>query len=124
MSFDDPGIFVSFDLYSAKPDPYWKLAPEQVDELRTKLQDLPEGKMVIPTNNIYHGFRVYNKNNLPQIPLRFEVFQKTICYREEHKLLYFKDVHNLEEWLFNLAIKQGHGELVNWIKEHDKKEEN
>ncbi|MCG3259428.1 MAG: hypothetical protein H7644_06765 [Candidatus Heimdallarchaeota archaeon] len=112
----DYGIFVSLDIYSGKPDPYWKLTDEQIEELKLKLKDLPETKMIIPEKYAHHGFRIYNKDKIQPIPQRIEVFRKVVSYRKKRKVHYFEDINNIEDWLFSLAIEQGYEEVVNRVK--------
>ncbi len=120
MTKDDYGIFVSLDIYSGKPDPYWKLSNEQIEELKLRLKELPETKMIIPIEYTHHGFRIYNKDEIHQIPQRIEVFRKVVSYRKKRKVRYFEDINNLEDWLFNLAIEQGYEEVVKKVKDYEK----
>ena len=110
------GIFVSLDIYSGKTDPYWKLTDKQIVELKTKLKDLPETKMIIPEKYAHHGFRIYNKDEIHQIPQRIEVFRKVVSFRKKRKVCYFEDINNIEDWLFSLAIEQGYEKVVNKVR--------
>ncbi len=116
MSSDDHGIFVCLDIYSGKQDPYWKLTDEQIQQLKTKLKDLPETEMFIPEEYEHHGFRIYNKDKIQQLPRRIEVFHNVVSYLKEHKIVYFEDINNIEDWLFNLAIEQGYGDVVKKVR--------
>ena len=116
MSSDDYGIYVCLDIYSGKQDPYWKLTDEQIEELKTKLKDLPETEMFIPEEYEHHGFRIYNKDKIHQLPRRIEVFHNVVSYLKNHKIVYLEDVNKIEDWLFNLAIEQGYGEVVKKVR--------
>lgn len=120
MSSDDHGIFVCLDIYSGKQDPYWKLTDEQIEELKTKLKDLPETEMFIPEEYEHHGFRIYNKDKIQQVPQRIEVFRKVVSFRKKRKVHYFEDINNIEDWLFSLAVEQGYEEVVNRVRNSEK----
>ncbi len=119
MSTDDYGIFVCFDIYSGKTDPYWKLTDEQIEELKVRLENLSETKMVIPEQYVHHGFIIYNKDKIQKMPQRIEIFRNVVSYNKGHKVLYFEDLNNIEEWLFSLAVEQGFGEVVDWVRERE-----
>ena len=117
MSSDDYGIFVCLDIYSGKQDPYWKLTDKQIEELKSKLKDLPETEIFIPEEYDHHGFRIYNKDKIQQLPKRIEVFHTVVSYLKDHKMVYLEDINKIEEWLFDLAIEQGFGEIVRKVKD-------
>jgi hypothetical protein len=117
MTSFDYGIFVCLDVYSGKQDPYWKLSDEQIEQLKDKLKDLPETEMYIPGEYDHHGFRIYNKDKIHQLPRRIEVFHNVVSYLKDHKMVYFEDKNKIEEWLFDLAIDEGFGEIVRKVRD-------
>lgn len=119
MSKDDKTIRVSLSVFSGRPDPHWQLKESEIEELKIKIKDLPETKMIQPPGLGYRGFRITNQDKALGIPERMYVYRNTISFTKDDKFVFYEDKNRIEEWLINQAIKQGYEKIVERIKSQE-----
>jgi hypothetical protein len=118
MEKEDYGIRVYLSFFSGRPDPSWQLKNSEVLVLKTKIEDLPKTKKIEFPGLGYKGFRVANRNKILGIPDSIIIFNKTISMRENDEIVFYLDINNVEEWLFNQAREHGYERIVESIIAH------
>ena len=105
------------DIFSGRPNPKWSLANEQVDELKTKLGNLPMAKPVMPPGLGYRGVLVTNLSKDQSIPDQIKVYNSILTIVDSGRTSYYEDVNNIEEWLLEQARKLGYGDAIKKFRE-------
>jgi len=115
-------IRISLSVFSGRPNPYWELSGEKIDELRNKIIGLPRTKEVQSPGLGYRGFKINNREKIKGIPERMYIYRKTISFREKTVIVFYEDSNNIEELLFQQAKEQGFEKLVEKIKAREENE--
>src|SRR6266508_2956454 len=98
---DESGVEVMLDALSGRPNPTWTLSPDEVEQLRNRLQPAAAGtaeaaeaaEQKDPINLGYRGFLV-----------------RTIHGKDRRRQM--RDHRGVEQYLTELANKRGHERIV------------
>ena len=110
---DDSGVEVMLDAFSGRPNPTWTLSPDEVEQLRDRLQPAAAGtaeaaEQKDPINLGYRGFLVRTIGQPEGIPASFRVFRSVITIHGQDRRRQMRDDRGIEQYLTELARKRGH----------------
>lgn len=117
MSKKNKSIVIWLDFFSGRSNPSWELNNKEIEGFRSKFKDLPVVKVKKDetVRQPYRGFIIENKGRIKGIPELSLVANNTVSFMIKKKITYFKDINNIEGWLFDQAKKQGHEKIVDRI---------
>jgi hypothetical protein len=108
------------DINSGLPNPFWELSQDQIKELR-RLVEASRGERREerrePPGLGYRGFIITNRDKVPGIPYRVQVYGGVLAVTEKFEKerplqIYYADTQGLESWLLKLAVEQGYPEDI------------
>ena len=108
---------VHLDFFSGRPNPTWVLNDKEIDGFRNKFKGLPTAKVKVDRaiRQPYRGFIVENRARIKGIPEFSIVANNIVSFKIKKKITYFKDINNIEGWLFDQAKEHGYEKIVNRI---------
>ncbi len=117
---DESGVEVMLDALSGRPNPTWTLSPDEVEQLRNRLQPAAAGtaeaaeaaEQKDPINLGYRGFLVRTIGQQEGIPASFRVFRSVITIHGKDRRRQMRDHRGVEQYLTELANKRGHERIV------------
>lgn len=99
---------VEFDIFSGRPNPQWRLSPEETGELTARLAGLSAGTAPAqPPGLGYRGFEITNPEGVAGLPHRIRVWAGVVSVIGGVETLHYRDEHGLEEWLIDQASHRG-----------------
>ncbi|MFX1345426.1 MAG: hypothetical protein ACFFAI_09990 [Promethearchaeota archaeon] len=104
------------DIYSGRPNPKWQLKIDNINDFKSRFKDLQESEPLEPPGLGYRGFIIKNINKIPDVPMRFTVYNNVISFIKKKKRIYQEDKNKLEEWLLSQAVEHGYEKLVESIR--------
>lgn len=108
---------IILDVFSGRPNPSWELTSEEASELARRLMGLVEACQTLTEGGLgYRGLILLNPERMAGVPVEGRVFHSIIGLWENGHPTYYHDQNNVEDWLIELARKQGHGTLLDQIR--------
>ena len=105
-------IEVMLDICSGVPNPTWTLSPQDVEELKAKLCNLPASEPPWIRLLGYRGVRITNLSQDTEIPECIQAYDSCLILNNAGKASYREDVHHVEGWLLEHARRRGHGAII------------
>ncbi len=93
------------DIFSGRPNPRWEVKIDNTNYFKNRLKELPNSEPLDPPGLGYRGFIIKNMSKIPDIPIRFNVYNKVISFIEEGKRIFQVDKNGLEDLLLNRATR-------------------
>ncbi|PKP54585.1 MAG: hypothetical protein CVT90_00505 [Candidatus Altiarchaeales archaeon HGW-Altiarchaeales-3] len=105
-------------VFSGRPDnPMWNLSEEEAGELKSKLINLPDAEPLdrdIFPGGVYIGGKD-KRSDFPYVSIK--LMGGVVEVREyDGKVNYYKDIHNIEGWIYDMAPDRGY----EYIRSHYK----
>ena len=121
MSKKEQIVEVILDVFSGVPNPKWRLQLDQIEELKKKSQKLLSVKAKPQPGLGYRGFIINNISKIPEIPGQMKIFDGVLTTIEKGVTSHVEDTNKIEDWLFEIAIQKGYGDIVKQLRIHEPK---
>ena len=104
---------VTLDVFSGRPNPSWRLSPEEAEELVRKLEGLPASDRSPAADDLgYRGFVVTGLQGPTGSPSQVHVLGGIVTVRSDQGARSYVDAAEIERWLGDQARRRGYGELL------------
>lgn len=103
-------------IFSGRPDPEWSLDEGQLKELTELLTAALGGQKIHPPPEGGLGYRGFLLRDVPvdDKPSEVSVFRRVITERRRGRETHWLDTSGVEDWLLEVARRQGHGDALDW----------
>jgi len=113
MGSKDTRAEITLHIFSGRPDPEWSLSEDEIEELKTKLNNLPASKSQEDLSGLgYRGISITSRGKASELPERIFVFKGSLSVTNKGKTTVKKDVNDIEGWILNKAREQGYEEFI------------
>jgi hypothetical protein len=105
-------VEVFLDIYSGRENPRWTLSGTRVEELKARLEELPESDPNPIPGLGYRGFLLLSDPHGERVESAIRVFDSVISITHQDRTRHYRDINRLEEWLVSQARELGLGETL------------
>jgi hypothetical protein len=106
------GIQIILDIFSGRPNPFWMLTEDQVNELKEMFSNLSSTEAIQPPILGYRGFIIQNLAVDPIIPNEVTVYKNVLIIDQHGDISFKNDDNHIEDWLLKQADERGFTDII------------